>query len=189
MRGPGSFFTALFIISFLCGCSPQTKQKWLKTFFDGVPDGEEQARLPKGQEGSEPAKDKETSSLKVAEEPSAPQEKPVPAIFRHPPYADGQCDICHESKFSQKLSMEPPELCFTCHDDFLQGKKTRHYPAEEGMCTACHNPHKSENEHLLAKPIPALCFDCHDHEDVSSIEVHATVEGESCISCHNPHAE
>ena len=189
MRAPGSLLMAIFIISLLCSCAPQTKQKWLKTFFDGVPDDEGQASLPKEQEGSEPTKDKETSPLKAAEEPSAPQKKPVPAIFRHPPYAEGQCDMCHQSKSSQTLLAQPPELCFSCHDDFLKDAKTKHYPAEEGMCTACHNPHKSENERLLVKPIPALCFDCHDREDISSMEIHTTVEGESCISCHNPHAE
>ncbi|MBI3617833.1 MAG: hypothetical protein HY210_06420 [Candidatus Omnitrophica bacterium] len=189
MRAPRSLFVTIFIISLLCSCAPQTKQKWLKTFFDGVPGGDEQTRLPKGQGGSEPAKDKKASSFETAEEPSAAQKKPVPAIFRHPPYAEGQCDICHQSKSSQTLIAQPPELCFFCHDDFLKDAKTKHYPAEEGMCTACHNPHKSENEHLLVKPIPALCFDCHDREDVLSIEIHTTVEGESCISCHNPHAE
>lgn len=197
MRAPGSLFTAIFIISSLCGCAPQTKQKWLRTFFDGVPDNGEQVSLPKEQEGSEPAKDKKTSSSETAfgrfggtaEEPSPPQQKPEPAIFRHPPYAEGQCDICHQGKSSQTLVAQPPELCFFCHDDFLKDAKTKHYPAEEGMCTACHNPHKSENERLLAKPIPALCFDCHDREDVMRIEIHTMIEGESCISCHNPHAE
>ncbi len=189
MRGPGYFFVTIFIVSFLCGCTPQTKQKWLKTFFDGVPDDAEQTSLPKEQEVSDLAKDKKASSSETAEESAAPQEQPGSVIFRHPPYAEEQCDICHQGKSSQKLTAEPPELCFFCHDDFLKDAKTKHYPAEEGMCTACHNPHKSENERLLVKPIPVLCFDCHDREDVSSMEIHTTVEGESCISCHNPHAE
>lgn len=189
MRGPGAFFTMLFIVLFLCGCTPQTKQKWLKIFFDGVPDDGKQAGLPKAREGYEPAKGKETGPSETADGLSAVQKKPEPMIFRHPPYAEGQCDMCHESKSSQTLLAQPPELCFSCHDDFLKDAKTKHYPAEEGMCTACHNPHKSENEHLLVKPIPALCFDCHDREDVLSKEIHTVVEGESCISCHNPHAE
>lgn len=189
MRAPGLFFTTIFIISFLCGCAPQTKQKWLRTFFDGVPDDVGPENLPDKQGEFEPARDEKVNSSETAEELSAPQEKPGPVIFRHPPYAEGQCDMCHQGKSSQTLVAQPPDLCFSCHDDFLKDAKIKHYPAEEGMCTACHNPHKSENERLLVKPIPALCFDCHDREDVFSLEIHTMIEGESCVSCHNPHAE
>ncbi len=189
MHAAGLLFTTFSIVLFLYGCTPQTKQKWLRIFFDGVPDSGQEVNLLKDQKGSESAEDKKVSSFEAAAEPSVPQEKAGPMILRHPPYAEGQCDVCHQGKSSQTLAAEPPGLCFSCHDDFLKDAKTKHYPAGEGMCTACHNPHKSENERLLDKPIPALCFDCHDREDVSGIEIHAAVEGESCVSCHNPHGE
>ena len=179
------------IVCVLSGCASSTKQKWLNVFFDGVPvPGIQQPTSPKASSPSpeEPA-NPGGPAPETASAPEKELKKNEPVLFRHPPYAENACDICHESKFSQKLSVEPPELCFSCHDDFLKGAKTKHYPAEAGMCTACHNPHKSENKFLLVQPQPELCFQCHDKQDVMSKEVHVVIEGEICTNCHNPHAE
>ncbi len=178
-RMAGRFWVAWSILFLLHGCAPETKHKLLQTFFDGVP--EEQAQPPATPEQA-------PATLPAASEAGAAK-PPEETVVRHSPYAEGACDSCHESKFSQTLTDKPPALCFYCHDDFLEGKKNKHYPAEEGMCAECHNPHKSKNKFMLVEPQPDLCFTCHDREDILKIEIHTTVEGEECTGCHNPHAE
>lgn len=180
MRAAGQIGAILFLLVALNGCTPPTKHKLLQTFFDGVPDLEE---------GQPTVAAEQASEALPAVPPTGAAKPPEETVVRHPPYAEGACDSCHESKFSQTLTDQPPALCFYCHDDFLEGKKSKHYPAEEGMCTECHNPHKSKNKFMLVEPQPGLCFTCHDSEDVLQIEIHVTVEGEECTGCHNPHAE
>ena len=104
------------------------------------------------------------------------------------------CGICHESvatphpekgKKTFKLSQEPPDLCYTCHEAF--GKKsTVHPPAKDGLCTMCHSPHASNEPKLLTQPLKDLCTTCHaDHVDFKV--VHGPVSAGACTACHTPH--
>src|SRR5215470_8298085 len=73
----------------------------------------------------------------------------------HP--ATESCENCHEStgsphpqkgKKTFKLTEEPPALCAGCHE--LPGKKSQvHPPVKQGRCTACHDPHASNEPKLL----------------------------------------
>lgn len=104
------------------------------------------------------------------------------------------CTGCHEAVTTPhpkkgtktfKLTQEPPELCYTCHEAF--GKKsTVHPPVEQGACTMCHNPHASDQPKLLAQPVKDLCPTCHsDHVDFKV--VHGPVSAGDCTACHTPH--
>jgi predicted CXXCH cytochrome family protein len=104
------------------------------------------------------------------------------------------CASCHESvstphpqkgKKTFKLTQEPPDLCYTCHEAF--GKKsTMHPPVQQGACTMCHNPHASDEPKLLMQPMKDLCGTCHaDHVD--SKVVHGPVSAGACTACHTPH--
>ena len=71
------------------------------------------------------------------------------------PVAEG-CETCHASvetphpKKGQKtfkLTQDPPDLCYTCHEKFGE-KSVVHFPVQNGMCTTCHNPHSSNQPKL-----------------------------------------
>lgn len=116
----------------------------------------------------------------------------------HPALEMG-CPACHTaidakalphkktSGVSKGLSAELPELCYGCHDKGQFTKKNVH--AAVGMgCTACHNPHSSNNAKLLSSEVPDLCFSCHDKTGFSKKVVHAPVAGGMCLSCHTSHS-
>lgn len=106
------------------------------------------------------------------------------------------CETCHESVATPhpkkgektfKLTQEPPDLCFTCHDRDAFQKSDVHPPVQSGMCTSCHNPHSSAEPKLLAQPMKDLCGTCHaDH--VSFKVMHGPASTGACTACHSPHA-
>ncbi len=170
----GFLFLIFFFVCCLTGCSSPSKDKFLRTFFDGVPAPEE--KKPVVEEKKKP------QEKKSAEQTPAPK----PTVFFHQPFAEQQCEACHEKAFSQKLIAKGKELCFNCHDDFSKGKKTVHYPVSEGQCSECHDPHQSPNKYMLKKIIPDICFTCHDEKEIRGKPAH---EGQNnCIECHDPHA-
>src|SRR6266436_8347333 len=109
----------------LLGCTTEKKQKWLNFFFDGVP-----------------AQGQNTNATTVVyDENGQPLDKTVvvhtnaPAVTKvkfvaHPPYEDKKCNECHESRVSVKLKGTQRQVCFSCHDDFLEKTKFKHQPAE-----------------------------------------------------------
>ncbi|MDA8170017.1 MAG: cytochrome c3 family protein [Nitrospiraceae bacterium] len=114
----------------------------------------------------------------------------------HPAVMMG-CAVCHTGvdatkvphKFTGKLGLaaEPPDLCFNCHkrEDFIAADV--HPPVSMGMCTSCHNPHRSDQPKLLIAPIPDLCFNCHEKQEFTKKDVHAPVKAGQCLKCHMPH--
>jgi len=110
----------------------------------------------------------------------------------HP--ATDPCGSCHEAiepthpqkgKKTFKLSQEPPQLCYGCHDEF--GKKAQvHSPVKEGACTSCHNPHASSQPHLLEQPLKELCETCHSDQTAFK-NLHGPVSAGDCTACHTPH--
>jgi predicted CXXCH cytochrome family protein len=104
------------------------------------------------------------------------------------------CDGCHESvetphpqkgKKTFKLTQEPPDLCYTCHEKFGD-KSVVHFPVQNGMCTTCHNPHSSDQPKLLVQPMKDVCGACHaDHLDFKFM--HGPVSAGDCTACHTPH--
>ncbi len=177
------YIKIIFILLILSGCGPKTKEHLLRTFFDGVPTQEESV-TEKNQAQESVAAEKKTDEQSLAQ-----KTQQAPTFYRHLPYAEGACDSCHTSQSSQKLQAEGKELCFSCHEDFLEGAEVQHYPAQEGMCGECHNPHRSPNKFMLNKPVQALCFDCHDKNDLFKVSPHDTLTDEDdCTLCHNPHA-
>ena len=81
--------------------------------------------------------------------------------------------------------------CVECHDEFAVDLKKAvvHKPITEGECVACHNPHSSNYEFLLAAQSGEMCFECHDElvPEVKKSAHEVFVEGK-CLSCHQPHA-
>ncbi|MHC4239447.1 MAG: cytochrome c3 family protein [Planctomycetota bacterium] len=117
--------------------------------------------------------------------------------FLHGPTAVGQCTICHESHSSDHkslLTMEPSELCFSCHvitKNELQKFEFVHQPAKDN-CIGCHDGHGADNAMMLKARAPQLCYPC--HEDIKQAAEgakykHSVVGKEDgCMHCHTPHA-
>jgi predicted CXXCH cytochrome family protein len=87
---------------------------------------------------------------------------------------------------------EQKEICLACHEDVevdLNGA-VPHPPAEDGQCTACHNPHVSRFSGLLRERPGPVCFQCHSdvQEKVEGrAVVHPPAEEGRCAACHQPH--
>ena len=119
------------------------------------------------------------------------------AAFPHGPVAVGECSICHDSHSSDHkklLTMDPKELCFSCHvitKEELTEFEHVHEPAK-GNCFGCHDPHGADNRVLLKAQAPELCYPC--HEDIKKLAEESkhkhNVVGEpgGCLKCHTPHA-
>jgi predicted CXXCH cytochrome family protein len=108
----------------------------------------------------------------------------------------GSCVDCHQpsdspgkcqSKLAKgwRLKTSEPGLCRECH---ARSGDTPVHPVIDSMgCTACHDPHGSDQPSLLkAASIPELCGTCHDGiSDFPS--THTPVKQGQCLSCHDPH--
>ncbi|MDD2780049.1 cytochrome c3 family protein [Sulfuricurvum sp.] len=142
---------------------------------------------------SDPAKGAPTADERPVFEPHLKSGKTVV----HPPYemakADKDCSFCHTEKDAKSgaLKMDMPDLCNQCHE----GKDTKKYihgPVGAGACTACHDPHESENVKLLRfSSINQLCTSCHadkGHFLKSTKNIHPPVQ-DQCTNCHDPHTE
>ncbi|UCG56715.1 MAG: cytochrome c3 family protein [Phycisphaerales bacterium] len=119
------------------------------------------------------------------------------AEFLHGPTAVGECSVCHSthsSDYESLLTMEPLQLCISCHivtKSELEKFEFIHEPAK-GDCAGCHDPHGADNWQMLRTSAPDMCYPC--HEDIKKIadtskHKHNVVSTEDgCLMCHTPHA-
>ncbi|MDP2167022.1 MAG: cytochrome c3 family protein [Thermodesulfovibrionales bacterium] len=118
----------------------------------------------------------------------------------HPAIGMG-CRSCHSgidasetphkmtTAFPKGLSSETADVCYSCHDKAKFYAPTIHAPVGIGICTACHNPHRSENEKLLVASKQTICFNCHDTAKFTGKKtVHDPVKAGLCLECHTAHA-
>ncbi len=183
------------VILLAAGCSQQTKYKVLTFFFTGVPSpGEERTVLEKK---------RKTPVIGTARRKR--EVRPV-EFFAHGPYAAKKCFFCHNSEESTEgssfgigkakrritLGFTAPmkELCIECHtrkspDSAASKDLWLHGPVAFGVCTICHDSHKSKYRFLLRVGPDETCIQCHPEESIMNKTEHDGSEG--CISCHNPH--
>ena len=181
MKHPVHIFWGIVLLTglvLLNQCSPHAGKSVLHFFFDGVPasDSLEAARTDPGT--TLPAPDASSQELAVL---------PEARIFVHYPYEEQECASCHDELSLGRMVEAQPGLCYVCHEDFTGSFGYLHGPVAGGYCTACHDPHQSEKEHLLRLSGKALCFYCHQEESVLENDMHADLEGMLCLDCHHPH--
>ena len=146
----------------------------LSFFFDGVPNPADAVAADDSEE--------------LSDTPVVGKARPVSTASMHPRKGGWACRRCHSS-FSNQLKGSVEELCKQCHtrDKFPEGKL--HGPLNVGKCTACHDPHRSSQGHLVRLPVPELCMQCHEKKlTFQRIEQHIEDKGSACVRCHNPHA-
>jgi len=112
-----------------------------------------------------------------------PEEAGVEWVVHEP-----ECKECHKSKTTQLAYVEPPELCWDCHDEEDFTDRFMHGPFAAGACLQCHSPHKSPQEYLLLDPPSELCGGCHGPTTFAELEQHRVERGDDCIECHSPHS-
>ena len=149
---------------------------------------------------------------------------------------DKKCLACHDphvGDYANQLIMQPAELCLSCHDReyrrngkvelanmkaILQQNKDHHGPIRENDCSACHDPHGSDNFRMLREYFPELfyapykasnyklCFMCHEetiaeeqytttltgfrngNQNLHYVHVNKADKGRTCRACHDAHA-
>lgn len=110
------------------------------------------------------------------------------------------CMSCHEIRVNKEITRvklitaRPASLCLTCHADknAAEIKGTVHPPAVRD-CTACHDPHASDNKNQLLKPVAGdakenLCLTCHQTGlNVPQGGSHHAALDMGCDTCHTVH--
>ncbi len=116
------------------------------------------------------------------------------AKYVHPPFADKQCEVCHEPAKDGKVVLTQPDaksLCVMCHDEkakAIESAKVQH-PGAAGDCTDCHTPHASKYIALPKTNPVDICLGCHaDIADLAKKPVHhQPAFQQGCGTCHEPH--
>jgi len=167
---------AVALLLFL-GCSEISARNFSSFLFDGVP--------------APPEPDLYCApwlAAKQAPLSSGRAELAKPRGSTHLPYAEKQCNDCHDKNKDRGLVAPPEKLCFICHDTITTGAFV-HAPAGAGDCLACHMPHDSTLPRLLTKENGKLCLHCHQEARMST-RIHEKTSEQKipCYDCHNPHA-
>ncbi len=114
------------------------------------------------------------------------------SAYRHPLTESAECSQCHARAQQSgpcpsggfELVEEDSALCERCHE--VPGVAKRHSVIRTLGCSACHDPHGSNNPRQLKRPPEApLCQHC--HEDIQGAFVHTPVKDGNCLGCHDPH--
>ncbi len=161
--------SVVVVAALLVGCNATTRYEVLSLFLDGVP-------LPP----------KEPTAEELAAIPGQTFQPPKVRYREHGPYAAKLCSACHVSTALNSLVVPREQLCFRCHV-FGAEKKFVHGPLASGGCTACHDPHSSQNAYLLISASDSFCLHCHDSKNIARNEVHRGIDEHQCTTCHNPH--
>jgi predicted CXXCH cytochrome family protein len=171
------FLLVILITGFsLNSCVTKTNYKALSYFFDGVPNPDSTSI-------------KQTDSLLLTDANTTQiASKSIKKGSIHSPYEERECASCHDQDNQYKLVSKMPDLCYTCHDDFSDGKKFVHGPVASGYCTECHDAHSSKYETILKDNSQNLCYKCHVKSDVMKNDIHSDIDSTLCWTCHEPHS-
>lgn len=184
MSGIARQFTILagcLAVLLVGACNSPEGRKWQRVFLDGVPPE------PASQPASPTSSPVRAPSAAPPSSPDSPSDRSDRALVVHRPYANHECNSCHESVFSQRLVSETADLCQICHKNVFARATFRHAPAESGYCLGCHNPHQAQEKALLTQPARALCLECHAESDFAQVVEHERAGQAACHVCHNPH--
>ena len=183
-----SILCALIVLVGGCADDPLVEHKIRTDFFDGVPDLPPLEQLCKDNMGDLFNVYYE-ERLSEAAAGSLEQEKIVTAGSSHPPYAEKNCQGCHDFKNKNLLLAPADELCEMCHVGFVDSKgKNIHGPVAVRDCLACHLPHSSLNKALLKESVSGICDTCHQEERLAVNMHNAVMEHKmECVNCHDAH--
>lgn len=210
MRKATQALIAVIAVALLTGCSHGVRDKWLRVLFDEPPTvtGE-----PAGVIGEAPA---DSSGGLVESKPltgaiHAPYSSGACGVChnlddshsfpggggwpqREPPAKRAAASRDPGAAAASRLRLPPDRLCGGCHDDLdapalAATRSLVHGPVAMGDCLVCHDPHKSDNRHLMRKsPVSDLCHGCHDPQETALLHPDGRDSETTCTTCHDPHA-
>ncbi len=112
-------------------------------------------------------------------------------LHKHAALEEPGCIGCHDPHAGRKFLLVKStvqETCVECH--VLDQGKHPHGPYAAGECSACHQPHESNNAHLLRGGDAAEhCFTCHTDTKyviANAPFVHDPAK-QDCTTCHSAH--
>lgn len=182
-RAGGRIVVVLLVAVALClgGCDPLTVHKVTSTIFDGVPS------LPPADQYCKDYSE-EVHSVEHAGGQKQSLVKGSGTQSEHPPYAEKQCNGCHDKTSESGFVVPLENLCAHCHKGFPAGEFV-HGPVATGACLKCHLPHKSDSPALLVKGKGELCAICHiEPRLAAAMHAKAISNGMFCTDCHDPHS-
>jgi predicted CXXCH cytochrome family protein len=165
---------------FLVSSNEVERHKVLTFFFDGVPP-------LGGEEFDEGPID--------ANFPQARRRPETVWYIHEPAKTKKDCVRCHGNRlqmgFSREVQMtaKVPGLCYECHESLIPTAMEGwvHGPVSVGVCLFCHDPHRTQHQHLLKRPIPDLCFWCHEKKAIELIPDHSQEIYSKCNYCREGH--
>lgn len=169
----------LLFIVLLSGCSPKSSYMVLSFFFDGVPDYTKK----EAHHNPDSTKILKSPSQLVASLPV----KQAPEIIYHKPFAERNCNACHDKGVNNRSLREQPDMCYGCHKNFNEKFTYVHGPVAGGYCSSCHYPHQGTIAKLLKRHGQQLCLHCHSISQVLLNTAHANIGNSDCTVCHDPH--
>lgn len=106
-------------------------------------------------------------------------------------YTDKKCLACHDphvSNYVKQLTMQPADLCMSCHDraysdsnghntanmkSYLSDNTIYHGPIKQNDCSSCHNTHGSSNFRILRENLSPVFYANYDADNYKA-----------CFVCH-----
>ncbi|MEE9613339.1 MAG: cytochrome c3 family protein [Thermodesulfobacteriota bacterium] len=124
----------------------------------------------------------------------SPHSSDSPAMLKatlHKPFEDGACTECH-LRGSNKVTGSGTALCTKCHDETMAGfNRINSHLMTRGVynpCSECHNPHASDQRHLLKGREDRVCYSCHkDTKSFVAGSDHSHPKLALCSDCHTAH--
>ncbi len=130
------------------------------------------------------------------------KEKKLSQKVPHQPFLEKRCTACHtphdpKTNATRLKAKDLDTLCSQCHAADRQKKiadqmkmGNTHPPFKKAWCTACHDPHASDNPVMLRLPETDVCITCHNmYARFGTKQVqHAPFARQACLGCHDPHA-
>jgi predicted CXXCH cytochrome family protein len=185
------FFSILYAFVILlngCASDPLVEHKIRTNFLDGVP-----ALPPLAQLCEDNMADifnvYYEERLLEASSGALEEQKIEITGSSHPPYAEKNCQGCHDFKNKNLLLAPADELCEMCHVGFVDGKgENIHGPVAVRDCLACHLPHSSKYKSLLKANLSGICDTCHQEQRLAVNMHNAVTEHKmDCVNCHDAH--
>ena len=110
----------------------------------------------------------------------------------HAPFAEGDCNACHQTGVSGSgypLRGTVLDVCGDCHSEIAG--MIRHYSPhgsdDATSCVRCHNPHASHDANLLVASQRQLCLGCHDISNGVLSPGEDPHANRICTACHAAH--
>jgi predicted CXXCH cytochrome family protein len=113
-------------------------------------------------------------------DPHASPNAKLIAARQHRPFADRQCEKCHQALQGGKVKLAAAtmsELCESCHVQFkkrFEEAQVQHaaLQLDDDSCITCHRAHASHEPALLKARVINLCITCHTDKPGNKKFVH-----------------